>query len=185
MCLKSAYLHAGDYDLVIVDEVHRALSKEYRRMFRSVTTKALMCLTATLPENEEYVTFLNSIAPVVYEKNLVEAMETGMAPKVTIYNLPVPLSREIAGKYKVFDGKFTQNLIKLTRFRAERPELRVYSSVFDLAQAATKRPFDKEVQAACTGYWSSMTLRKYLVYSNPAKIKFIADIINKYDSSYK
>jgi len=185
MCLKSAYLHEGEYDLVIVDEVHRALSKEYRKLFTSIKTKALLCLTATLPEDPEYVSFLERIAPTVYEKELSGAIDEGLAPKAQIYNLAVPLSKEVAGKYKVFDSKFTQSIIKLTRFRSEQFHLREYSSIFELARAAQHRNFEKEVQMACNAYWASMTMRKQVLYENPAKIGAVISILEKYPPSAK
>lgn len=178
MCIQSAYKHTGSYDLVIIDEVHRALSPKYREVFKNIKTKKLLCLTATLPDEAEYVEFLTKIAPVVYEKKLKDALGDDMVPQFEIYNLAVPLHRTISGKYKLFDGKFTQSMIKLTRYLMDDPKLKSkYKNVFELAQAAQWHKFDKELQSVCKSYWAGMTMRKQLVYSNPAKLNAVKQII--------
>ncbi len=63
LCIQSAYRVQGEYDLVIIDEVHRALSPEYRKVFENIKTKALICLTATVPEEAEYNEFLHKVCP--------------------------------------------------------------------------------------------------------------------------
>lgn len=178
-CIQSAYKIKGNFDLVIIDEVHRALSPKYRAIFANVNAKHLMCLTATLPNEEEYVDFLTKTCPVIYEKKIKEALEEGMVPQFELYNLPVPIHKSISGKYKMFDAKFTQAMIKLTRILIDNPKLRSkYKNVFELAQAAQWNTFDKETQGLCKSYWAGMTMRKQLVYSNPAKLAYIREVIN-------
>ena len=51
MCYQSAYKMTGKhYDIVICDEIHLGLSKEYRKFFDNNIFERLLCLTATLPE---------------------------------------------------------------------------------------------------------------------------------------
>jgi len=186
MCIQSAYKHKGYYDLVIIDEVHRSLSPKYREVFSGIKAKHLMCLTATLPEEAEYVEFLAKTCPVIYEKKLKDALKDEMVPQFEIYNFSVPLHKTISGKYKLFDNKFTQSMIKLTRILMDNPKLKSkYKNVFELAQAAQWASFDKETQGLCKSYWAGMTMRKQLVYSNPAKLKAIRDILNHMGMSRK
>jgi superfamily II DNA or RNA helicase len=179
MCVQSAYKHQGEYDLVIIDEAHRAASAKYRILFSNIKTKALMMLTATLPDNEENKEFLLSVAPVVFEKNLQEALEQELVPEFDVFNIPVPLHKSVSGKYKIFDAKFTQNLIKLTRHKMDNPLLSKYKSVFDIARAE-RNSTNKELADNCKGYWAGMSMRKQVVYNNPAKFQTVIDIIKMY-----
>lgn len=185
LCIQSAYKYVSEYDLVIIDEVHRALSLEYRKVFQNIKAKSLLCLTATLPDDEEYQDFLNSVCPVVYEKHLMEVVEKGILPKFSIYNLSVPMAKSLAGKYRVFDNNFNYANIKLSAMRAKDPILSYkYRNVFDLAKYEQKSS-DKELAKACTGYWSSMQMRRMVVYNNTVKIGVAQQIIEKFGPERK
>lgn len=172
LCIQSAYKYIGDYDLVIIDEVHRALSPEYRKVFESITTKALICLTATLPQDEEYVEFLEKVSPVVYSKHLSEVVEYGVIPKFAIYNLEVPLDRSLRGKYARFDSNFASAVITLTKMRRDSATLTYkYASIFDLAREVSKDTEDSPLRRAAKQYWGGMQMRKLVVYNNSEKIK--------------
>lgn len=186
LCIQSAYKYVGDYDLVIIDEVHRALSPEYRKVFETITTKSLICLTATLPQDEEYVEFLGQVSPVIYAKHLAEVVEAGVLPRFQIYNLEVPLARESKGKYRSFDNSFKQAAIDLSRIRSKNPSLiNKYSSSFVMAKHESLAKEDSIVRRAAKQYWGSMTMRKQVVYSNPAKIIAAKAIINKVGADRK
>jgi len=185
LCIQSAYKYVSEYDLVIVDEVHRALSPEYRKVFQNIKTKNLLCLTATVPDDEEYQEFLNSVAPICYEKHLMEVVEKGILPKFSIYNLQVPLAKELQGKYRVFDNNFNLANIRLSKMRAQDPILSYkYKSVFDIARTEQKST-NKELARACSDYWASMQLRKMVVYNNTTKITVARDIIEKFGPERK
>ena len=63
LCYQSAYkLKSNQYDLVVCDEIHLGLSPQYRKFFENNTYNKLLCMTATLPEEEEYKHLLGMIA---------------------------------------------------------------------------------------------------------------------------
>ena len=60
LCYQSAYkLQGQHYDIVICDEIHLGLSNEYRKFFKNNIYDSLLCMTATLPEEDEYRDILN------------------------------------------------------------------------------------------------------------------------------
>jgi superfamily II DNA or RNA helicase len=165
--------------LVIVDEIHRALSPKYSEVFEGFTTKALLGLSATPPEKKEQEELLNRVCPVVYVKEVSQAVEEGMAPEVQTFNLNVSMDKSSAAKYKVFDAKLMQSTIKLSRALHENQFLKAkYKSAFDLAREAKNGGFDRELELAAKAFWASMTLRKGVVYNNPHKIPVIRQIVN-------
>lgn len=179
-CINSAYKVADKgYDLVIIDEVHRALSPANRRVFENMHTTALMCLTGTLPDVEEYVELLDKYCPVVYQKTLAEAVKEGLVPQFSIYNLQVGLSREISGKHKVFDLQFKKALLLLTRYRMDNVVYKTrFSNIFDMARVMKDEKSDLECARAAKAYWNAMSMRKLILYDNPEKINTIKNIIN-------
>lgn len=181
--IQSAYKMEGHWDLIIVDEAHRSLSPKYRAMYTGLTCEYLMCLTATKPKDMEYLEFLQSVAPIVYEKRLLEAVAEEVLPKFKVINMEVPFHRASAGRYRIFDQQFREAVIAINRFRGKYPELRKYKSVFDLAKDfKVYRRVDEftELGKEARKFWSAMTMRKYAVYNNLHKIDIAVKIVNAY-----
>lgn len=146
----------------------------------------MLCLTATLPDEEEYVEFLGVVAPVVYAKHLMEVVERGILPKFNIYNLEVPLAKNLTGKYKVFDNAFNVALIKLNKIKAQSPHLSYkYSNVFDIARNEQYNKEDKALRQVCKQYWSGMSMRRLVVYNNTAKIPITKILIDRFSPHRK
>ena len=84
LCYQSAYKLIGNhYDIVVCDEIHLGLSPEYCKFFKNNIYDSLLCMTATLPEEEEYKNLLMKIAPVIYKISLDECVSLGIvAPYV-------------------------------------------------------------------------------------------------------
>lgn len=185
LCIQSAYKLEAEYDLVIIDEVHRSLSPEYRKVFQNIKTKNLICLTATLPEDLEYKDFLNSVCPVVYVKTLSEVVEDKIISEFTIYNLELPLSPKVAGKYKIFDSQFHEGTIELSALRSKNELYKFrYASIFDMAKDGINSD-DKDLKRAAKKYWGGMQMRKNIVYSNPNKLIYARQIIDYIGSERK
>lgn len=91
-CVQSLYKEDHFTDLLIVDEVHTALSPEYRKVFENTDYKFLLCLTATPPHEDEYLELLNTIAPIVYSVTLQEAVKMGLISPFKVYNVPIKLT---------------------------------------------------------------------------------------------
>lgn len=181
MCIQSAYKLQGEYELVIIDEVHRALSPNYRAIFTGVKCDYLLGLTATKPQGEESLAFLNSVAPIVYEKVLSEIVEGEVLPEFKIMNVEVPLIGKEAAKYKLFDGQFTQGLVELSRARASNALLSYkYSNAFDMARELRLLPKDSAIRKSARKFWSGMSMRKNVVYNNSEKIHVAVDLILRY-----
>ena len=93
LCYQSAYkLQNQNYDLVVCDEIHLGLSQEYRKFFVNNTYTKLLCMTATLPEEEEYKMLLNTLAPIVYTISLDQCVALNIVSPYEIYCMPVTLT---------------------------------------------------------------------------------------------
>ena len=66
ICYQSAHkIIDANYCIVVCDEIHLGLSPIYRTFFEQNTYDKLLCLTATIPEEEEYKALLLNMAPPV------------------------------------------------------------------------------------------------------------------------
>mgnify|MGYP002698105195 CR=1 FL=1 len=79
LCYASAHkLRAEHYSLVVCDEVHLGLSPVYRKFFEHNTYDKLLCMTATMPEEDEYRELLINLAPVAYRITLEQCVAPGL-----------------------------------------------------------------------------------------------------------
>lgn len=182
LCINSAYKIVGEYDLIIVDEVHKALSPSFRKLFNQCTSKCLLCLTATLPSKEEYSELLNNICPIVFHRRINDVKElSGMTSDFVVYNLAVPFTKGKA-MYKIFDNKFLSATMELAKIRHRSAELKAkYKSSFDLANAfKDSKDLNSSVVKASKDFWTGMTMRKHAVYNNENKIDYIKQIVSRF-----
>jgi|TARA_R110000787_G_scaffold131674_3_gene243678 superfamily II DNA or RNA helicase len=131
LCYQSAYKLIGNhYDLVICDEIHLGLSVQYRKFFTHNVYDKLLCMTATLPEEEEYKDLLGDIAPTVYTITLDKCVELGIVSPYKITCLPVKLTQEEREEYKTINNKFVYWKYKLGNFDAFNEAGRIMGDSF-------------------------------------------------------
>lgn len=178
LCINSAFKRTSSYDLVIVDEIHRSLSLVFRGLYDNVRFSKIIGLTATKPHNHEHLQFLETVCPIVFERNLNDVIEEGILPSVRIFNVSVPLAKSIGSKYKAFNANFDASVIELMRHRQSSPVLfNRYKSAFEMANALKSLENDSPTRRSARKFWASMSMRKNVLYSNPAKIEKVLAIL--------
>ena len=174
LCYQSAYkLQNQNYDLVICDEIHLGLSVEYRKFFKNNTYDNLLCMTATLPEEEEYRNLLNKLAPTAYSITLDKCVELGIVSPYEITCIPIKLTDKERTNYKTINSKFVKCKYALGQFDA-----------FNIAKAimsnSHSHPDDKRVAAQ---FYQSIRERKAIVDFARNKLtafqKLVKDNIDK------
>lgn len=119
MCYQSAYkLVDQHFDIVICDEIHLGLSPQYRKFFENNKYDKLLCMTATLPEEEEYKLKLYELAPVDYQITIDRCVELGLVAPYEIECIPVSLTDEEQENYKKINNKFIYWKYQLGQFDA-------------------------------------------------------------------
>lgn len=119
MCYQSAHKLEGEhYDIVVCDEVHLGLSPVYRQFFERNTYDKIMCMTATLPEEDEYRQLLKQLAPTVYTISIDECVSKGLVAPYDIYCIPVELTEVERAAYKKANNLFVQCKYRLGGFDA-------------------------------------------------------------------
>ena len=154
MCYQSAYkLQDQNYDLVICDEIHLGLSEEYRKFFANNTYTKILCMTATLPEEEEYKDLLQILAPTIYEISLDECVDLGIIAPYSIKCVPIKLTSQEQNAYKTANNQFVSYTYTLGQFDAFNKAKEILAN--------KKSSFDDKSAAA--GFYKAIRDRKAVV----------------------
>ena len=142
LCYQSAYkFEHKHYNIVVCDEVHLGLSPQYRKFFEHNSYQHLLCMTATLPEEQEYCTLLEQIAPVNYSISLDKCVSLGLVSPYEIHCIPVKLTSTEQADYKKVNNKFVYWKYQLGNFDAFNEAKRVLadkSAAPEMKQAAAQ-----------------------------------------------
>ena len=174
ICYQSAYkLQDQHYSIVVGDEIHLGLSLEYRKFFDNNTYDKLLCLTATLPEEEEYKKLLHKLAPISYSITLDECVTLGLVSPYEIKCIPIELTKNERAAYKAINNQFVRSKYILGEFNA-----------FDRAKDIMKNPnSNSEDRRAAAQFYQAIRERKVIIDFAENKItKFKSLVMNNLDS---
>ena len=154
LCYQSAYKLIGHhYDIVVCDEIHLGLSEEYRKFFKNNIYDSLLCMTATLPEEEEYKNILMKIAPVIYKISLDECVSLGIVAPYIIECVPVKLTIIEQAEYKNVNNTFVKWKYALGHFDA-------FDNAKSIMKNSNASPQDKKAAAL---FYKAIRERKAIV----------------------
>lgn len=179
ICIQSAYKIEKEYDLLIVDEIHRTLSPEFSKLYENVKYSQILGLTATPPHKKESLELLDKIAPIVFTKTIEDAVEIGAVSEYIMYNLEVGMTRSGRAKYRTFDGMLKRAQLEIGMIKRLDKDLREIS-IFDIAREYAKKKEKLPLVKWSREFWNAMTMRKWTCYSNEAKIAVVKEIIEKF-----
>lgn len=117
VCYQSAYkLVDQHYSIVVCDEVHLGISEQYRKFFHNNTYDKLLCMTATVPEDDEYRNYLMKLAPIRFHLSLDECVALGLVSPYEIVCIPLELNEEDKKEYKAAQLKFVRSKYLIGEF---------------------------------------------------------------------
>lgn len=114
--LGSALTNVKPFDLVIVDEVHRSLSKSesgFGATVARIPASAKLGLSATLPED----TATSALGPVVHSLGFRTAAQMGFIPEFTMTYTPCPVTEEDQREYEALSKELD----------VQRPEIEAFA----------------------------------------------------------
>lgn len=169
VCYQSAHkINQSHYDVVVCDEIHLGLSPVYRKFFENNTYDKLLCMTATIPEEQEYMDYLYKIAPVSYRITLDECVSLGLVAPYEIYCIPVELSESDKQAYKKANNKFVQAKYRIGGF-----------NTFDDAKAILDKKLNGDAGAAKM-FFDAIRERKQVVQHASSKIDIAKQLTDKH-----
>lgn len=171
ICYQSAHKIIDEsYCIVVCDEVHLGLSPIYRTFFTQNTYDKILCLTATLPEEEEYKDLLLQLAPPAYTISLDQCVAKGLVAPYKIYCVPVTLTSDEQIEYKAANTLFVRMKYILGGHNA-----------FQNAQMILSGKMDGNKGAAAQ-FYNAIRGRKKVVQHAEFKIDKAVEIVNKYEN---
>lgn len=183
LCLQSAYKMQEHRDLLIIDEIHTALSPQYRNVFFNIKHNQIMGLTATKPHNDNYYKYLELFCPVVFTKTISDALDMGAISNYITYNLEIGLTRKDRAKYRTFDTMLKRAQMELSLMKKGNIEFKEMA-IFDMAKkfSTYKNPPIqlKELVYYSKQFWNAMSMRKWVCYGAESKIPATIKIIKKF-----
>ena len=143
MCYQSAHKFRDEhFDIVVCDEIHLGLSSVYRNFFEHNTYDKLLCMTATVPEEEEYMQYLHKLAPVRYSISLDECVALGLVAPYEILCVPIELNEEDKLAYKKANNKFVQAKYRIGGFNTLEDAKAILAKKIQGDAGAAKMFFD-------------------------------------------
>lgn len=183
-CIQRAYKREKEtWDGLIIDEVHMSLGPQYRNLLENNTFKKILCLTATI-EDEENLAFLSKYAPIFYETGLEEAKLLNMVSDFKIFNLCVNATEEEKRKYieannsykryiTTFSGDDSSGQSFDTAMKCLNPNFAKRWAGFIKGDANTVRTHSFKVMDAVRN-------RKLICYNSENKIKEVKRITDRF-----
>ena len=171
LCYQTAYkLFDQTWTVTVADEVHLGLSPMYRAIFEKNTHERLLCMTATLPEEDEYRTLLVNIAQPVYTITLDQCVARGFVAPYRLSCIAVQLTDEELAKYKKANNLFVYYKLQLGQFDAFNEANRILGS-----SSATP-----EQKKNATLFYSAIRQRKEIVQHAQSKIEVTKQLLLKF-----
>lgn len=130
---KPDYVNNLYYDLIVIDEIHTALSEVFCNVF-NIKHRYILGLTATLPSINrlEAHTILHNHCPVVHQTSMNE-IAGEVVSDFKIINIPVKMSKKDASKYTAFTKNLNRAKMMLSIIKKGDPLLSEFT-VFDIAK---------------------------------------------------
>ena len=174
LCYQSAYkLQNEHYDIVVCDEIHLGLSKEYKKFFDNNTYDKLLCMTATIPEDQEYANYLNILAPTIYSITLDECVKLGLISPYKIECIPVELTSDEREQYKSINNQFVRYKYMLGEFNA-------FDRAKQIMSTSNSHPEDKKAAAQ---FYQAIRARKAIIdFAENKILKFKSLVMNNLDN---
>ncbi len=169
ICYQSAYkLQNEKYALVVCDEVHLGLSREYIKFFKNNHYTSILAMTATWPEDVYHKIELLKIAPKVYEITLDQCVAMNLVSPYEIYCIPLELTFGEKLEYDDIQREFVEHKVALG------------PDAFSLAKVFIKSPqASSEEKYHAAGFYKTIRERKAIVDQAYAKIEKFKEIVNE------
>ena len=142
VCYQSAYkLFDEHYTIVVCDEIHLGLSEQYRKFFQNNTYDKLLCMTATVPEDEDYRNYLMHLAPIRFHLSLDECVALGLVSPYEIVCIPLELNDADKAEYKAAQLKFVRSKYLIGEFDTFTAAKKILAKQMQGDMGAAKRFF--------------------------------------------
>ena len=166
-------------DLLILDEIHRYAADVFGTVFKRISYKAILGLTATMTRADKKHFQLLDYAPIIATVTVREALKEGYVSSFLVYNLGLDLSDEETEEYRKISKKYDYNFSFFDHnFTFVQQCLKDQYSRYTVAQRF--KITDQEVLVKAVNYMRNMQQRRKLLYSTSTKLEAAVKIMQLY-----
>lgn len=177
--------HDWECDLLILDEVHRAVADQLSQVFKCVKYSLILGLTATVERLDGKEILLKNYCPVCDTVTLIEAQINGWVSKFTEYM--VILEVPDIEQYKILNKEFQQHFDFFGYdFNKAMGCIGVngYKKRYELSKEMCpndenkRKELFKSITYHATAFMRTIQARKAFINNHPKKIEIAREIIN-------
>lgn len=111
--INTAYKNTNDYDMLVIDEAHRAPSPLWKTLFNNIKYNKLIWLTATVERQDGNHKILLEKAPIVDKVTKKECIKNGWTEAIKIVKVPIELTKEEKVQYNKLNIRFENIKLEL------------------------------------------------------------------------
>lgn len=179
--INTAVKKKHECDLLVLDEVHNYTSQVFGTIFKRVSYKYILGLTATLDREDMRHYLIEEVAPVIDTVTLKEAVENGYVSKFLVLNLGLRMNEAEEKQYKeIVDAYYEHFALFNNRFNIAMGCLN--SPSYRRTYMQTLRGWTEEQVVGKARLWNrAMQARKTLIYNSVSKRNAAKTLIEMYD----
>lgn len=168
-CIQTAYKIFNESFCAVIDEVHTTLSAEYKAFYLNNRIDKLICLTATI-DDQEKKEFITKLAPILHVTDMNRARELGIIAPYYIFNLGLAMGVESQTKYNEILKAYSYYESQLGGpLRAFGTSSYIIKNVSQIPKEERTNE-QKALLSKARMYWVMMQKRKTFLYNCPEKI---------------
>ena len=174
--LKSLLKQTTDCDLLIIDELHTALSINLLKAISQSKFKLFLGLTATINRLDENEKYIMDVFPIFDEVTKEEALSNNWVAKDVIYKVEIKTD---LSEYFLINEEYTHHFSSLGfDFHLVNKILNEgFRSSFVNSLSERLRMDKTEIMAHATNTMRLINLRKQWLYNHPLKVYYTDEII--------
>jgi superfamily II DNA or RNA helicase len=166
--------------LLILDEIHRYASDQFRKVFSSTTYVAILGLTASMERQDGKHVLIQEHAPILKTIKLADALHKGFVSPFMIFNLAIKLNKAEYKAYQEIDKRFETYFECFNRdFESVKAAMISASYRNKLSMITGKSVEQILIEAA--NYFYFLHKRKRFLYEHPAKLRALKEIFQVFD----
>ncbi len=166
--------------LLILDEIHRYASDQFRKVFSRTTYVAILGLTASMERQDGKHILIQEHAPILKTIKLTDALQKGFVSPYMIFNLAIRLNKAEYSAYQEIDKRF-ETYFECFNHDFESVKAAMISAAYRNKLSMITGKSVEQILIEAANYFYFLRKRKQFLYEHPAKLRAVQEIFQTFD----